>query len=92
MGNSQKHNMWQYITDASLSASDIASLWDKLYERSDGSTRSKRMSKAEEFYSNDLANNLDFSDTATRVANKLATETVNKYQQKVKELTQDRLK
>lgn len=83
MGNSQKHNMWQYITDTSLSASDIASLWDKLYERSDGSTRSKRMSKAEEFYANGLANNFDFSDTTTRVANKLATETVNKYQQYV---------
>lgn len=83
MGNSQKHNMWQYITDTSLSASDIASLWDKLYERSDGSTRSKRVSKAEEFYANDLANNFDFSDTTTRVANKLATETVNKYQQYV---------
>lgn len=84
MGNSQKHNMWQYITDTSLSASDIASLWDKLYERSDGSARNKRIS-----YANDIASTLDFSDVTTRVSDTMATETVNKYQQKVDELTQD---
>jgi len=70
MGSNSKYNMWQYITDPSKSASEIASLWDSLYERSSGEARDKRIDKANEYLKqmadSDLANNVSSiaSDTS----------------------------
>lgn len=58
MGNSSKHNMWQYLTDTSLSASEQATLWDKLYERSNGAARNTRIAKANEYF-NQLKDGID---------------------------------
>jgi len=77
MGSNSKYNVWDTIlTNSSLSASDAAALWDKLYERSDGSARQKRMTKAEEYYQQIASGSLgSLSELAIAVdANTSATE------------------